>query len=304
METVSLERFNLGTLTTLTEVSRVETAEKPLPCTPNHTPKRTGDASIDPSLYTPSKHMRLMTGSLAMSSSGSFLVSSAKCSSSDMICAPVLEQPPDLPEPDWSLVETPVKSISLLSREELEERMESLTGNLKLAHNHIQAIRSINEGANAQLVIQDLYAAKLKTALHEKDKKKSTDKTKMFEDGHGKVFTSNEVVQFISDREAAKVQEGDETAQRAKDRKSKQTAKETQAERWEEIKRDHAADVQQWETNCERWGAEGLHKRDWVSKPKRMKKPGLKEFEATAMPSAVEEGQSDGECSENDDGEH
>ncbi|KAH8117889.1 hypothetical protein DFH11DRAFT_1504140 [Phellopilus nigrolimitatus] len=275
-------------------------AEKTPPCTPQRAHKRAGDASIDPELYTPSKRMRLMTSTMAMSSSGSFLVSRAKCSSSDTIAAPVLEQPPVLPEPDWSLVGTHVKSATFLSRGELEGRVQSLTANLELARNHIQAIRGINEGANAQLVVQDLYASKLKTALHEKEKKKSTDKTKMFEDGHGKVFTSDEVVQFISDREAAKTREGDETAQRAKDRKRKQTAKETQAERWEEIKTDHAADVRRWETDCAQWEAEGLPKKDWETRPKRTKKPHLKEFEVIATPSMADRGQLDGEGSEID----
>ncbi|KAH8118083.1 hypothetical protein DFH11DRAFT_1503314 [Phellopilus nigrolimitatus] len=257
--------------------------------TPPLTPKRPSNTSIDPSQYTPSKRMRLMVGSLAMSDSGSFLVSRTKMNCTYAIAPPVLEQTPNLPEPDWSLTRS-THNFNLFSRNELEERARKLTNSLNLAQRHVQVSRSINEAANAQLIVQDLYASKLKVALGEKEKGRSKDKTRMFEDGHGKVFTSNDVVAFITDKEKAKEQETEDAAERAKVRLDKRAAKEFAEKQWEEIKAKHTAAVAQWEANCKQWTEEGKPKKLWNPKPKRTKKPLREELEATALLNAQDGG--------------
>ncbi|KAF8592789.1 DDE-domain-containing protein, partial [Ramaria rubella] len=61
------------------------------------------DPNIDPSLYTPSKHICLMNAAIAGTASGSYLVSKTPIYSSQTLSAPVLETPLTLPQPDWSL---------------------------------------------------------------------------------------------------------------------------------------------------------------------------------------------------------
>ncbi|PBK60943.1 hypothetical protein ARMSODRAFT_1026032 [Armillaria solidipes] len=64
--------------------------------------QRVRDLNIDPSLYTPSKHMRMMTSALSLTSSGSFLIQpTVKVTSLHSIPSPVLEGPPTLRQPDW-----------------------------------------------------------------------------------------------------------------------------------------------------------------------------------------------------------
>ncbi|KAI5118538.1 hypothetical protein M0805_008479 [Coniferiporia weirii] len=267
-----------------------------------HATKRSGDTDVDPSLYTPPKRIRHMTASLARSSSGSFLVSRTKFTSSQNILAPVLEQPPEIPEPNWALLQRPDRPINSFSRNELEQTNKKLTKSLDLAHCHLRVTRSINEAANAQLVIQDLYAGRLKVALTEKEKK-SNDKTKLFQDGHGKVFTSNEVIQFLSDRETAKAQGKAEAAQHLTDRARKRSARDALEWQWETIKAGHTAAVIQWEINCRRWKEEGIPKKDQDAKPKRPKKPTLEEFEGASTSVAHNEGESGGESDGGDSSE-
>jgi hypothetical protein len=70
--------------------------------------KRASD--VNPAPETPSKRMRLLYGALASTSSGSMLVSKTRVTSAYKIAAPVLEVLPELPAPDWRMLQKPPDS--------------------------------------------------------------------------------------------------------------------------------------------------------------------------------------------------
>jgi hypothetical protein len=86
----------------------ITTHTVPLATTPpNPSPKCIRDANIDPALMTPetpSKRMRMMTSSLAVTSSGSFLVSNTKITSAQPILPLVKHVLLHPPKPDWTLL--------------------------------------------------------------------------------------------------------------------------------------------------------------------------------------------------------
>ncbi|KIJ34009.1 hypothetical protein M422DRAFT_182639, partial [Sphaerobolus stellatus SS14] len=62
------------------------------------------DPNIDPSLYTPSKRVRVMTATLSQSESASYLVSASPIKSTRYLPSPVLEAPPRENNPNWDLL--------------------------------------------------------------------------------------------------------------------------------------------------------------------------------------------------------
>ncbi|KAF8585046.1 hypothetical protein K439DRAFT_1616261 [Ramaria rubella] len=129
------------------------------------------DPNIDPSLYTPTKRIRLMTAALSGMSLGSFLVSSSPIASSQTIAPPVLEAAPVNAAPDWSLIEKQ-DTHSWQSQTQLQEHIGALETSLQLARRAIMVQDGIIEGSHAQLVIQDLHVQKLHQSLHAKEKQK------------------------------------------------------------------------------------------------------------------------------------
>lgn len=108
------------------------------------------DPNIDPALYTPSKHMRLMNAAISRTASGSFLISKDPVTYAHQIACPVLEAPPKIPAPNWSLLNA---KPSTMSQMELEEYTEELTDSLSSAKTHVQSQDLIIEGAHAQLIM-------------------------------------------------------------------------------------------------------------------------------------------------------
>ncbi|KDQ08327.1 hypothetical protein BOTBODRAFT_75173, partial [Botryobasidium botryosum FD-172 SS1] len=111
---------------------------------------------INPTSFTPSKRIRLMCSALEKTS-GSFLVSESPLLSAEMIDAPVLEGPPPLPAPDWSLIES---NPARQSCADLKIRNKELTESLRRAKEQLAARELILEGVHAQLVVQNLYLVK------------------------------------------------------------------------------------------------------------------------------------------------
>lgn len=99
-------------------------------------------------MYTPSKRMHLMTAAMAHTSSGSFLVGQDPITSASHIAHPVLEKPPTIPHPNWSLLCTPAPQ-SKMSCQELEQYTEGLQHSLHNAKHHIQSHDLIIEAAHA-----------------------------------------------------------------------------------------------------------------------------------------------------------
>ncbi|KAJ7026750.1 hypothetical protein C8F04DRAFT_899115, partial [Mycena alexandri] len=119
------------------------------------------DPNIDPTLYTPSKRMRMMTSALGGTASGSFLISKVPVTSQSHIAPPVLEGPPILPMPNWNLLRgSRPEDIENLSAQALRERVKALTLSLAISQQHLLARDGMIEAANAQLVVQNIFVGK------------------------------------------------------------------------------------------------------------------------------------------------
>jgi hypothetical protein len=131
--------------------------------------RRARDPNIDPALYTPSKRTRLMTTTLAGTSSGSFLVSDAVINSQNSILPPMPEGPPSIPKPNFAHLDPTKPDPNDQTNSQLIARMEQLTADLALAKQHIAARDGIIEGTHAQLVVQNFFVLKQNEALHLKE---------------------------------------------------------------------------------------------------------------------------------------
>lgn len=248
---------------------------------------------VDPSLYTPSKRIHLMTAALASTSSGSFLVDAARITSSHHVAPPVLEKLPPLTNSDWSQLR-PHIPLHQQTRTELLEHTEQLTSLASRAKGQIQAQNVIIEGAQAQLVIQDLYANKLNETLFAKENRKPKNRTKIiFQDGKGRHLTHEKVVEMVEEMDRDRVAREDEKKQRKRNRAAKQTAREAVEIQWRQIKENHEASILAWNLECEQMRADGVPKVQWPKRPVRQRKP----------KPAIEADISDGEGSENGDNE-
>jgi hypothetical protein len=68
------------------------------------------DPKVNPSLYTPMKHMQLLSSAMASTSSSSYLIKKTPLTAaqaSQIVMTPVIDQPTPLPEPDWLLLALP-----------------------------------------------------------------------------------------------------------------------------------------------------------------------------------------------------
>jgi hypothetical protein len=74
-----------------------------------------------------------MYGGLASTSTGSLLLSEACLTSSYPVHPPILDTLPELPKPDWSVLEGQ-PSLSYESRDSLKRKIESLTTQLEHSH--------------------------------------------------------------------------------------------------------------------------------------------------------------------------
>ena len=70
---------------------------------------------IDPSLYTPTKRVLLITESLSCSETASFLISKTPIISADTLLSAALHSVPDLPEPNWDVLNK-AKEWSMLKK--------------------------------------------------------------------------------------------------------------------------------------------------------------------------------------------
>jgi hypothetical protein len=234
--------------------------------------RRVRDPTIDPDLYTPSKRMRMMTSAVAGTSSGSFLVSSIQITSQHTISAPVLEGPPSLPDPEWSLLD---QNLDKMSRSELVSLATSLQGGLGLARQHIAARDGIIEGAHATMVIQNMFVERQSQALNAKENKKSKDRTKILMDGKGRHLTDRE---FISKLEKAQQERNDEARakeKRAGVRNAARVARLALEVKWKEVQEVHRRQVEAWETECQKLADEGVPKKHLPKRPLRPPKPKL-----------------------------
>ncbi|KAI0705819.1 hypothetical protein BC835DRAFT_1445266 [Cytidiella melzeri] len=89
----------------------------------------------------------------------------------------------------------PAKPLHQQSQTKLISHARELTTVASRAKQHTQGQDTVIEAAQAQLVIQELYAKKLHEALFTQNNKKPRDRTKIvFKDGKGHYLTHEEIV--------------------------------------------------------------------------------------------------------------
>ncbi|KAI0080813.1 hypothetical protein K474DRAFT_1566496, partial [Panus rudis PR-1116 ss-1] len=227
---------------------------------------------VDPSLYTPTKRVRLMTAALASTASGSFLVTRKPCTSADKPPTVVLEGPPGIPEPDWSLTRRKHFNIGLMTRKELWEDHLRTLESLKLAKQHVQARDGIIEGAQAQLVVQDIYANKINKALYAKETKQKPDRARLFIEGKGRYATEAQFAEEMKRSQREREEEEGAKSRRRVQRLEKRGAKEAVEAAWMELKEAHAVAVAAWEVECKGLLEEGKPRSSLPKKPTRPRK--------------------------------
>lgn len=231
-----------------------------LPCT-------IPESLIDPSLFTPSKRGLILTQTLAKSDSAYFLVGSSKITSLQTIPTPVLEGRPKIAKPNWSLVQA-ADNLEQKTRRQLEADIRALTESLCRAQIWDRAQESVIEGANAQLVVQNMYCTKLNEALNTKEKEKNDDRTCLFPDGKGRHLTDPEFIKERADLTWEREEQAAAKEQRKLARDAKKKRKEAFEKLWTAKKADYDELVEGWKEECERLKAGGSKKKDLPPKPK------------------------------------
>jgi hypothetical protein len=233
------------------------------------------DPDIDPALYTPSKCMRLLNSALASTSSGSYLVTKTPLTAAQasyLVAPPVIEKPPPLPEPDWTLLE-PIEESHRHTHEHLENRIQQLTESLGHAQQQIHARNLVIEANQAQLIVQGLTLTKMKESLEAKEKPKKTDNSVLFPGGNGLVLTSDEFVERMEERKRNRAEEEQNRKQRQVARAGKKAAKKRVDDQWRQIKEAHERAIERWLADCEQLTVNGTLKRDLPKCPARPLKP-------------------------------
>ncbi|KAJ3499646.1 hypothetical protein NMY22_g19492 [Coprinellus aureogranulatus] len=262
--------------------------------TPPYTPSLCRSyPEIDPDLYTPSKRIRALNTGLASTSSGSFLVSSDKLTSSTPVIPPVLEAVPSLPQPDWSLSR---KSSNVSTVRDLQRENETLRAQRKRAETIDRVKDGIIEGCHATMVIQNCHLMKQNGALYAREARKTSNRTSTLDTSKGQVYSTEEV---LADLRAQRVRKKQEAArkQAGRDlRAAKKAALARLEEEWTRLKDEHQKKLDEWKLTCEQLKADKIPRKDWPKAPTRPRKPTLPEdFVAVDNGNDDEEGGEDEE---------
>jgi hypothetical protein len=146
--------------------------------------------------------MRIMTGALAGTSTGSFLVGKERITSVQSVADPIFERPIYIQSPQWNLLQERIPGPDQ-TQQELVDRIAALTFNLDLARQQIAAKDSTIEASNAQLAVQGVYNKRLNEALNTKENKKETDRTQLAGAiGGPRVWTEDKFVAQVASEKA------------------------------------------------------------------------------------------------------
>jgi hypothetical protein len=244
-----------------------------LPISPSSC-RRARSPDIDPTADTPSKRMRILYAGLASTSSGSFLVAKTRMTSAHKIPAPVFEPLPELPRPDWTLLQGPPPS-TYQSREMLEQTNHELTKHLARSHNIIRAHETMEESREAQIIIQHAYLTKANESLFAKEKKKKEDRVVLFEKGMGRHLTDPQFAELLQKHEREKEEAAANKEQRKAGREAGKAARAALEAGWKAMVANHEKAVEEWKVQCEKLRAENVRAKDLPKKPARPKKPKL-----------------------------
>lgn len=221
-----------------------------------------------------------LTEVLEGSPSGAFLVSSDNITSAQEISPPIIVTVPPTISTQRSTIyaKQHIEKLRVLSEEELFANIEELIENIQHTEQKlIQAQYSI-EAANAQLVVQHLHALKLKASLTEKEKRKPGQHTRVFADGLGKVFTSDDIYAKVQEQWEARKEKEKESVKRAKEKEEKRRAKQALDRWWEVVGQQHTAALAKWQDETEKLKNLNIPRKKWPEKPTKPRKKCWKEF--------------------------
>ncbi|KAF7965694.1 hypothetical protein HWV62_42229 [Athelia sp. TMB] len=222
--------------------------------------------------FTPAGKMRVLGAALASTASGAFLVQKAHITSDQTIPSPIFMQPTLIPDPDWSLLNHPIPGPSQ-PRTELEDQVKALTESLALAKLQVAAKDAAIMTGNVQLAIQGVYNKRLNEALNVKEKRKETDRTKMFPDGKPRLLTDDALIAELSQAKALKVSKEMDKIKRAEVRAAKKVGKEAAAAAWKLLMAAHDQAVAAWMEEKLALRARGVKVKDLPKGPKKPLKP-------------------------------
>lgn len=242
------------------------------PGTPTQAP-RVIDRAVDPLLFTPTKCMCIMTGVLAGTSTGSFLVGKPRITSAQSIADPVFERPTHIESPQWNLLQEPTPGPDQ-TPQDLIDKIATLTLNLDLARQQIASKDSTIEAANAQLAVQGVYNKRLNEALNTKENKKETDRTQLAGvTGGPRVWTDDKFVAQVANEKMAREKKIADKTQRQVVREQKKVLKAAADEVWKHMVEAHSVEVTLWTAECARLRVLKVKVKDLPKKPKRPTKP-------------------------------
>jgi len=188
------------------------------------------------------------------------------------VTQPVLEAMPELPLPDWSLLDETTSS-AYQTRDMLVARNRELTENLNKSKMMLRARELIDERQTAQLIIQHAHLTKLNQSLHAKENKKATDRTVLFPGGFGRHLTDPEFGQLLAAQTQRREAEEAKKAERASNREIQKVAKAVAEAEWKKRKEDYEQAMEEWKAECARLRAEKVRAKDLPPKPKAPRRP-------------------------------
>lgn len=196
-----------------------------------------------------------------------------------IVAAPALEHvPQDFEEPDWDLFQRS-RPLSSYSHAELEKKCTTLAESLRRAKRIMACQNLINEGQNAQLIIQNMGMEAMVRTMYEKEKPKQTERTALFPDGNGRHLTAPEFVELKRRQEDDKKKEEEEKKKRKEARVNKKALREQFNAQWKAEKAAHELAVKEWQEECNRLRRSGTRVKDLPKRPQRKTRAEL----ATAM---------------------
>ncbi|KAG8985579.1 hypothetical protein FRB90_004617 [Tulasnella sp. 427] len=110
--------------------------------------------------------------------SARFLISDSPLRSTSKLASPIIQAVPQSLHPDYSVSRNGVKDLSQASTSVLTAEVQWLQAELLKAEAAAKIGKSINEVANAQLILRDLHLGKLMQQLHAKEEAKVNQKWK------------------------------------------------------------------------------------------------------------------------------
>lgn len=241
-----------------------------------HSPDTDQHPSIDPALFTPTKRARALYSTLAQSGSAGFLVAKEKLTSEQSLPPIVIEKTPaSIEEPDWEGMQQCLERMTLTDPK--FDDVTELAQNIARAQIQSRTQKNIADAAQAQLVLATMHNQRLRTALYEKEKAKSSANARILDDGAPRIWTSDAVIQQVREKQEAKEREEMEMEMRRSEARRKKELNLVMEREWQDAKTHHIAQVARWEAKCATWKEEGLPRQYWDPKPPRPSKHQIRE---------------------------